>query len=528
MSRNALSGTSAALLVLAIVVLVNVVSVGYFGRLDLTEGRIFSLNDASKRLVGDLQDDFLVKAYFSKDLPSPYNANAKYVQDLLQEYKAYGKRHFRFEFVDPGDDTELEREAQQHRIPPVQVQVVERDQFQSRKAYMGLVFLYKDKQETIPVVENLMGLEYEITATIKKLTSERETLPVIGFLSGHQGPDLSQLQIVQQVLAKQYQMLMVDASDSSMIEPSDVDVLIIASPRSSFSEWEKFVIDQYLMKGGRIAFLIDKVNADLQTQRAMPIALQMDDWFRNYGFHVNDDLVADLQNTGMLTIQQQEGFFTMMSQKPYPLIPSLRDFDRSNTMVKDLERLSLFYVSSIDTSAASQQGLRAEVLLRSSEASMVQRGNYNISPTQAWNPETFDQGPFAVVAVVSGEFPSWFKGKPVPSVNDSTVADPDLQPLEQSMETRIVVVGDGEFFVDQKGGNDRDNFQFFQNMVDWLVQDEDLIAIRSRDVTDRPLQPVSEPTKRLIKYGNILGSPLLVILVGVGLWQARRRRTIEL
>jgi ABC-type uncharacterized transport system involved in gliding motility auxiliary subunit len=91
-----------------------------------------------------------------------------------------------------------------------------------------------------------------------------------------------------------------------------------------------------------------------------------------------------------------------------------------------------------------------------------------------------------------------------------------------------VVVGDGEFFVDQKGGNDRDNFQFFQNMVDWLVQDEDLIAIRSRDVTDRPLRPVSESTKRVVKYGNMLGSPLLVIVLGIGLWQARRRRRIEL
>jgi ABC-type uncharacterized transport system involved in gliding motility auxiliary subunit len=260
----------------------------------------------------------------------------------------------------------------------------------------------------------------------------------------------------------------------------------------------------------------------------MPIALQMDDWFENYGFKVNDDLVADLQNSGMLTIQQQEGFFTMMSQKPYPLIPSFRDFDRTNTMVKDLERLSLFYTSSIDTSAASKQGLHAEILVQSSDASMVQRGNYNISPTQAWNPEMFNQGPYAVAAVVSGSFPSWFKGKPVPAANDSAVVDPDLQTLEQSVENRIVVVGDGEFFVDQKGGNDRDNFQFFQNMVDWLLQDEDLIAIRSRDVTDRPLEPVSEPTKRFVKYGNILGSPLLVILIGLGLWQARRRRHIDL
>jgi len=528
MSRITVSGATSAVLVLVIVVLVNLVSFNLFGRVDLTEGRIFSLNDASKRLVGTLQDDFLVKAYFSKDLPAPYNANAKYVQDLLQEYRAYGKDHFRFEFVDPTDDAELEREAQQHRIPPVQVQVVEKDQFQSRKAYMGMVFLYQDKQETIPVVENLTGLEYEITATMKKLTSTRETLPVIGFLNGHQEPDMSQLQIIQQVLAKQYQLRPITVSDGTMIDPADTDVLIIASPRSAYSDWEKYVVDQYLMKGGRIAFLIDKVNADLQTQRAMPLVLQMDDWFLNYGFRVNDDLVADLQNTGMLTIQQQEGFFTMMSQKPYPLIPSYRDFDRTNTMVKDLERLSLYYSSSIDTSAASAQGLHAEILVQSSDKSMLQHAPYNISPTQSWDASAFEQGPFAVAAVVSGQFPSFFAGKEIPAPDDSTLADPELQTLGQSIDTRIVVVGDGEFFVDQKGGNDRDNFQFFQNMVDWLLQDEDLIAIRSRDVTDRPLKQVSESSKKAIKAANLFASPLLIILIGIGLWQGRRHRKYEL
>jgi gliding-associated putative ABC transporter substrate-binding component GldG len=378
------------------------------------------------------------------------------------------------------------------------------------------------------VVENLVGLEYEMTATMKKLTSNRETLPVIGFLGGHQEPELAQLQIIQQVFAKQYQLRAVNVADGSSIEPSDTDVLIIASPRTAFSDWEMYAVDQYIMKGGRVAFLVDKVNADLQTQRAMPLALQMDEWFLNYGFRVNDDLVADLQNTGMLTIQQQEGFFTMMSQKPYPLSPSFRDFDRSNTMVKDLERLSLYYSSSIDTSAAASRGLRAEALVRSSEASLVQRGNYDISPTQNWDPQSFDQGPFTVAAVVYGQFTSYFKDKPVPAATDSTLGDPTVQTIEQSLETRLVVVGDGEFFVDQKGGNDRDNFQFFQNMVDWLVQDEDLIAIRSRDVTDRPLRPVSESTKRVVKYGNMLGSPLLVIVLGIGLWQARRRRRIEL
>lgn len=528
--KASVSGLTAALLVVAIVVLTNVVSLNVFGRADLTDGRIYSLSAASKRIVGGLEDEFLVKAYFSKNLPSPYNANAKYVQDQLAEYKAYGKGRFRYEFVDPGDDKELEREAQQNQIPPVQVQVVEQDQFQAKVAYMGLVFLYQDRQERIPVVDNPAGLEYEITTTIKKLTSGTEELPAIGVLAGHQEPGLAELATVQQVFAKLYRLQEVNLAGGNRVDPAEVKALLIASPRAAFSDWERYAIDQYIMKGGKVAFLVDKVNADLQTQRAMPARLNLDDWFAVYGFRVNDDLVGDLQNPGMLTITQQEGFFRVMSQVPYPLIPSFRDFDRTNVMVKDLERVSLYYASTIDTSLAAGKGLTAEGLILSSPKSNVQQGNYNISPTQQWNPDEFDRGQQVVAAVISGTFTSAFKDKPIPAPSDTAAAVPAPRDsmLVQSPVSRILVMGDGEFFVDQKGAGDRDNLLFFQNMVDWLVQDEDLITIRSREVTDRPIKPISEPAKRLVKYANMFGTPILVVLVGIAVWQLRRRRNVQL
>ncbi|UCE01841.1 MAG: GldG family protein [Candidatus Latescibacterota bacterium] len=531
MKRNkaVFSGVTAAVLVVAIVIVANAVSMNLFKRLDLTEGRIYSLNPASKRIVGELEDTFLVKAFFSKNLPAPYNANAKYVQDKLEEYRAYGKGRFRYEFVDPADDVALEQDAQKHRIPPVQVQVVEQDQFQSKKAYMGLVFLYQDRQETIPVVDNPVGLEYEITASIKKLTRESSELPLIGILNGHQEPTLNQLTVVQQVFQKQYRLQAVDVSDGSNV-PQEVTVLVIASPRTPLDDWAKYAVDQYIMNGGKVAFLIDKVNADLQFQRATPLRLEIDEWLNHYGFHVNDDLVADIQNPGMLSISQQEGFFRMVSQVPYPFIPSLREFNRSIVMVKDLERLSLFYASSIDTSLARERGVTIEPLTFTSPKTLLQEGSFNINPTQQWNPEQFDRGQIVLGAVVSGSFTSFFSGKEIPAPSDTLEAAPALEDttIGVSPETRLVVLGDGEFFVDEKGGNDRDNLLFFQNMIDWLVQDEDLIAIRSREVTDRSLRPITPAKKRFVKYANALGSPLLVVVLGVVAWQMRRRRKVEI
>ncbi len=528
--RLSVFGLTTALLVVGIVVLANIVSANLFGRLDLSQGRIYSLSAASKKIVAGLEDDFLVKAYFTKNLPAPYNGNAKYLQDLLADYRTYGKGRFKFEFIDPGDDAKLEEEAQKYRIPPVQVQVVEQDQFQAKKVYMGLVFLYKDRQELLPVVDNTAGLEYDITSTIKKLSSAKQDLPVVGFLSGHDEPGMQDLQTVQQVFEKQYRMRPVSVANGASV-PDDVQVLIIASPRRDLTQWEKFAIDQYIMRGGKVAFLLDKVDVNLQYQAAYPIRASFDDWTQNYGFKVNDNLLGDLQNPGILSIQQQEGFFRMVSQVPFPFIPSFRNFDRTNVMVKDLERVSLYFVSTIDTSAARAKGLHVEALVLSSPKTMLQERTFDVNPLQHWTPEQFDKGQQVVAAVIQGPFTSAFKDKPVPAASDSgNAAPPNLTAprLDQCPDNRIVVVGDGEFFVDSKGGGDRDNLLFFQNMVDWLAQDEALITIRSREVTDRPLKPLSEPSKRFVKYANMLGSPLVVVLLGIGVWQARRRRKIDI
>jgi gliding-associated putative ABC transporter substrate-binding component GldG len=335
---------------------------------------------------------------------------------------------------------------------------------------------------------------------------------------------------VQQVFQKQYRMRAVSVANGQTM-PADVQVLIIASPRRDLSQWERYAVDQYMMRGGKVAFLLDKVDANLQYQQAMPLRLGMDGWTEAYGFKINDNLLGDLQNPGALTVSQQEGFFRFMSQVPFPFIPSLRNFNKSNVLVKDLERVSLYFASSIDTSTARAKGLTAEPLILTSPKTMVQERTYNINPMQHWTKEQFDKGQQVVAAVISGKFTSAFKGQPVPAANDSSAAAAPLSGaprLDESPESRLVVVGDGEFFCDQKGGGDPVNVLFFQNMVDWLAQDEALISIRSREVTDRPLRPVSEPTKRFVKYANILGSPLLVALLGVAVWQGRKRRKVAI
>ncbi len=160
-------------IVLGILVFVNFLGTRFFKRIDLTKEKIYTLSDASKNLVRSLDDKFLVKAYFTSDLPAPYNNNKREVQDQLDEYRAYAGGNFQYEFIDPSKKEELEQEAQKYGIPPVQVQVLKEDKLQIEKAYMGLVLLYGDKQERVPVVQSTANLEYEVSSAIKKNDLER-------------------------------------------------------------------------------------------------------------------------------------------------------------------------------------------------------------------------------------------------------------------------------------------------------------------------------------------------------------------
>jgi gliding-associated putative ABC transporter substrate-binding component GldG len=512
-------------LVLGVLVLLNAIAVRFFTRLDLTSSKMYTLSDASKNLVRSLDDKFLVKAYFTSDLPAPYNNNRRYLQDQLDEYRAYSHGNFQYEFIDPSKNESLEQEAQRYGVPPVQVQVLKEDKFQVEKAYMGLVFLYGDKQERLPVIQQTENLEYEISSAMKKLTSKE--LKKIGFLTGQGEPGLQQVSRLKDVLEKQYQLTTVSLAGGQAI-PSDIAVLVIAAPTQAFKSWEKFLIDQYLMRGGKIAFFLNKVDASLQNQTGRPLNLNVDDMLETYGVRINTDLVRDVR-CAMVTVSQQTGFFVIQNQVPFPYLPMASDFSKSNPIVKDLGSVIFFFVSSIDTSLARGKGLSVDVLVKSSSRSGRQEGVFYFNPTAPMTKEMFTESGIPLAVAIEGTYTSAFRDKPV--VLDSAVRTSidTSKRILSSKPSRIAVVGDGDFIQDQYSGGNRDNIIFASNVIDWLADDIGLASIRSRETGSKPLAEVSEGTKSLVKGLNLVAPPLLVVVVGVLRWRWRvaMRRRLE-
>jgi len=126
------------LIFMAIIVIINLISLNFFLRLDFSKGKIYSLSKSSKEAVGQLTDRMLVKAYFTEELPPQFASVRRYTKDILEEYKTASNGKFRYEFIDPTDENQLKEEAQQNKIPPVNVQVRENDRVEVREAYLGL------------------------------------------------------------------------------------------------------------------------------------------------------------------------------------------------------------------------------------------------------------------------------------------------------------------------------------------------------------------------------------------------------
>lgn len=509
------------ILILANLVFLNLWTSQLFGRIDLTENRMYTLSDVTRDILRELDETLTIKAYFTKDLPPPYNNIARFVEDHLAEMKAYGGGKFRFEFLDPEDEEALKKEAESFRLEPIQVNEYRADKVQFKLAYMGMALIYEDRQEVIPVVQSLENIEYEILSKIKRVTTEETA--TIGFLEGHDEPalreDMTQL---DRELRKLYDLKPVNLSSRSSV-PEDIDLLCIIGPKKDIPESERFMIDQFLMRGGKAIFALNMVDTDISQMQAKRSELRIDPWTENYGFKFTDKLVMD-RSAPTLPFQTMTRFGRQITMVVYPLFPEVTAFNRDNLAMKALRQVRLYFPSEIDTTlAAEMDSVTIISLLYSSPKSALMAPPYDINPLTQRNLQQWDRSNICMGAVLTGKFTSFWKDKDVPrNEEDEPITEDEIIP--SSPETRIVVFGDANFIQDQFIVPGLDNLTMMMNTVDWLVQDERLITIRSREVSNRPIGEVSDVARRTVKYANMIIPPLLVILFGLFRWRLREAK----
>ncbi len=494
------------ILFLGVIVVVNLISSNLFTRVDLTENKIYTLTDATKNVLKNLKDRVIVRAYFSEGLPAQYAEYRRIIKDKLDEYKVYAGDKLQYEFVDPSDSLGKER-ARADGIPQVRINVFENDQYTARNVYLGLVVVYEDKKEVLPVVTDISWLEYELTRAILKVSSP-ETY--VGYVTSNGTPDMQKdVPAFVQMLRSQYNVMPVDLDRPV---PKRVSTLVLLQPTEDLTDSQMYNLDRFVRRGGKLALFVDKIYADFDNGTARKLNLDnLDKLLANYNIKINNDIVLDRYHV-QITVPQIIGSVIRFVREDYPFIPIVMNFDRTNPVVKDLENINLIVASSIDTSMLPNSGLKYSILARSSQYAYRMKDHYTISPNYQIPPEMYNESNIPLAVSLFGKFKGMFTDS-----SDTSAESP---------ETKIVVVGDGDFVKDKFLGRDASknpNMIFALNLVDWLTLSEGLISIRSREVTYRPLQKIvdgkpvefTKAEKSKIKLMNILIPVSIVLIFGI-------------
>jgi gliding-associated putative ABC transporter substrate-binding component GldG len=535
---SASNATSFVVLVIGAVVAVNLIGTRLFGRLDLTENKVYTLSNASKEIVRALPDHLTVKAYISKDLPPELANTSRYVRDLMDDYKTYSKGKLHFEAFDPESDKKIEDEATACKVQKLQIQVMRSQKFEVGTYWLGLCFQYQGKDDAIPEIGQVEGLEYEISSIIKRMTQKKRK---VAFTTGHGEQDLTQgFTFLKHVIDQEFDSTTVNPSTTAIGD--DVDALVVGGPKQPFDDKGRHEIDSFLMKGRGVIFLVDGMalsapRGGMPQMAAQPKVGQvnqtgMNELLEKYGFKIGEDFVFDRQNVpGPVDV----GGRKMLKNLPVFVGVKTDGADKDNSILAGVNAVVFPFPSSVSlvgplaSGTAQTPGAKLWTLAATSPEAWKQTGFFFFAPMaemeEAKDPK--DHGVFGLAYAYQGILKSAFP--PPGAVPGMSV--PDNMPAAESRKpVRLMVVGDSDFASDEylqvarylpfyQGGA-----QMLFNAVSWTMEDEALTPVRSKTVAARPINVGSDGAVLALKVGNVFGVAILFIAFGVGRMVVRRTR----
>ena len=478
------------LIVAGILVLVNILSLRYFVRFDLTESKQYSISDSTENILAGLEDIVTVKAYFTENLPPQFLPIDRYVRDILAEYEAYGSGNFSYEFVDPERKIEAAQEAQRIGVQQVRMQVRENDSFSVKNGYLGLGIFFEGKTEAIPVIQesDLSNIEYDLTSLIVKLTQPREM--VVGFLQGHdehsmnsspygaqqEGADYTG---VSQVLSRNYDVKSINFARGDTLE--GVDALIAAGAKRDLSDRDIFEIDQYLLKGGKAIFLIDSVSQVAGGIDVQPMENNVKNLFVPMGVTVDTNVLLDSLSE-LTNFQEGPGQFFFLQYPPF--IRLVSDNFTSFPVVAKIQSFVVRFVSSL--TFTEDENLNYDKFANTSPSSWSQEGSFNLAPTAIQQPAQDQLSSRTVGVSITGMMPRISDKDLVPAlqewIKDDKSGEYALKNVEKDenkknreivkeaqAEANVIIFADSDFIADPYIRNDQTSLVVFQNMVDYLV-----------------------------------------------------------
>ncbi len=503
------------LLIFGIVGMAAYISANHFVRLDLTENQQYTLSPSSKEVMAGLDDIITVKVFFSDELPPNLFSIRQYVEDILSELASFSNGNLTVQFLNPADEA-VAAEAKDLGILPVRMNILAKDKFEVKNGFLGISLTYGDRHEVLPVVQNSANLEYDLVSAIRKLTHPADRQ--VGFTTGHgEYPVLSALnalsgeryKAVGEALKKNYQVDEVNLLGSDL---DKTDTLIVGGPRLPFSDSEQEAIDQFLISGKNIIFLLDGTDVDYALT-AKPLDVGLSDLLRHYGAAVEPYFVLDNSNE---TASFSQGYFNFVVPYPFWVKALVANFNTQSPILSKLDSIVFPWASPITTSLPA--GVEAETLISTTDKAWTEQEEpFSLDPnTRTGEPEP--QGQFVLATLLEGKFTSFYGTSYKKKTTKTFLPAPG----------RLLLIGNSRFLTDRFVSQYPQNLTFFLNAVDYLTLDQTLIGIRSKGILGRPLRSMDYTEMQTAKAIGIFLMPALIVLYGILRSIRRKRRRVTL
>lgn len=531
-----------------IIVSLNIIGSFAFTRLDLTTEKRYTLSDATKKLLKNLDDVVYFKIYLDGDnLPAGFKRLRNETREMLNQFRAYSD-NIEYELINPyesGDKTQLKNLYKQlvsKGLEPTSLSVKNTEGTTQQVIFPGAIVSYKERELPLQLLNTQIGiaaesvlnnsiqsLEYNLASTIKKLSVV--TKSKIAFIEGQGELDTYETGDISASLADYYSVERVTINHQ-LKALKDFKAIIIAKPDSVFDIKDRFIIDQFIMKGGKVLWLIDPVFASMDSLRTadqtIGIAqkLGIEDQLFTYGVRLNYDLIQDLDampipvKTGNLGNQPQ------LSYKSWYFFPVVTPYIK-NPIVNNLNAIKFEFVSSIDT--LSSKDVKEKVLLTSSQYSRTLSTPVTISldiMKEEPDERLFKESNIPVAVLLEGKFTSPFKNR----VDDTIANDKDIDFREESVPTQMIIVSDGDIIKNQVQtyagvkyplplGYDKytsetfGNSDFLLNCIDYMCDDSGLMEVRSRELKLRLLDKTKTLKQKLTIQVVNIGAPIFFVLL---------------
>lgn len=547
--------------------LINILAQNYFFRLDLTAEKRYTITESSKTILENLEEPVYIEIYLEGELNSSFKRLQKSVKETLQEFSMYGGKNIQFTFINPEqvssnpeEQNRYYKQLSDRGIQPTTVFETVQGKKVQKLIFPSAIVSYKNKEKAVLLLkgnrtaspqeqlnQSIENIEYELISAIQKLSKKQKSS--IAFIEGHGELSNDRLISLTQTLSENYivERLNLNQNITNSLQSNknpvqnlaQYDAIVVAKPTLSYTDNDRYQLDQYLMNGGKLLFFIDQVQMNLDSiaqggTYTFAYNLGLNEMIFRYGVRVNQDLLQDTQSGQILVNVGKMGNNANVQPAPFPYYATTASFS-THPITKNMDALMFKFVSTLDSVKAD--GITQTPLVFSSQYARIKKVPTLISLDELkldLNPKLYQTANIPVAYLLEGEFSSAFQGRFPPE------GFSENEFIKKGKDSKVLVVGDGDLLsndfdrrtrqplpigYDEISKNTYSNQEFFLNTLSYMLDEGGIITSRTKEFEIRPLDTFKiQEEKSYWQFLNLVIPNIIILVFGLAWYFWRKKK----